>query len=87
MTVRLFVAPAPIRGDAEALQAHERAMMRAAAHHARRVHPGAVGELVHRELIAFADFGFRFAADALIHRLAAEILAMRVPDVDELESA
>jgi ribonuclease VapC len=37
-------------------------------------------ESVYRELVAYADFGYRFAADALIPRLAAEILASVVSD-------
>ncbi len=54
--------------------------MRAAALHARRLYPGGLGELAFRELTAYADFGYRFAADALIPRLAGEILAMALPD-------
>jgi hypothetical protein len=75
MTVRLIPAAAPLRGDAAPLCAHERSRVRAAAHHARRAHPGPIGELVHRELTAYADFGYRFSIDALIPRLVAEILA------------
>lgn len=71
---------APQRGDATPLPFHERSRMRAAALHARRLYPGGVGELVHRELCAYADFGYRFSNDALIPRLAAEILAKVVPD-------
>jgi len=71
---------APQRGDATPLPFHERSRIRAAALHARRLYPGGVGELVHRELCAYADFGYRFSNDALIPRLAAEILAKVVPD-------
>jgi hypothetical protein len=46
----------------------------AAAHHAARLYPGPVGELVARELRAHADLGFRFGADSLLGRLAAEIM-------------
>jgi hypothetical protein len=84
MTVRLFPTAEPVRGDAEPFQAHERSRVRAAAHHARRVYPGPLGELAHRELSAYAEFGFRFASDALIPRLVAEILAT---PVRERESA
>jgi hypothetical protein len=80
MTNTRLPASVPLRGDAPTLQAHERSQMRAAALHARRLYPGAVGELVHRELTAYADFGYRFTGDALIPRLAAEILAKAVPD-------
>ena len=64
--------PAPIA-------VHERSRLRAAALHARRVLPGGVGELVQRELTSYADFGWRFSGDALIPRLAAEILATPSP--------
>jgi hypothetical protein len=70
----------PARGDATPLPYHERSRMRAAALHARRLYPGWVGELLHRELCAYADFGYRFSNDALIPRLATEILAKVVPD-------
>jgi hypothetical protein len=61
------------------LAAHERRRLQAAALHARRVLPGRVGELVQRELTSYAEFGWRFSADALIPRLAAEILATPSP--------
>jgi hypothetical protein len=70
----------PLHGSAPALETHERSRVRAAALHARRLYPGGLGELAYRELVAYADFGYRFAADALIPRLAAEILARSVPD-------
>ena len=66
------------RGRAE-LQPHERSRYRAAAGHARRVYPGPLGELAYRELIAYAEFGYRFSDDGLIPRLAAAVLAAR-PD-------
>lgn len=79
MTVHDHRDPAPIPGDAEKLRLHEAARFRAAAQHARRVIPGPLGELAHRELTAYAEFGYRFTADALITRLVAEILAIRAP--------
>jgi hypothetical protein len=80
MNYTTLPTPGPLRGDAPVLHLHERSRMRAAALHARRLYPGAVGELLHRELTAYADFGYQFAADALIPRLAAEILAKVVPE-------
>ncbi len=50
----------------------------AAADFALRRYPGPLGELIHRELVAYAEFGHRFAADALIPRLAVHVL--RPPD-------
>lgn len=77
MTTTLNAPEERIGGNAERLEPHERSRCRAAAGHARRVIPGPVGELVHRELLAYAEFGYRFVADGLIPRLAAEILATR----------
>jgi len=68
-----------LRGDAPESSAHERSRVRAAALHARRVHPGPVGELLQRELDAYADFGYRFDTDRLVPRLAEEVLATPVP--------
>lgn len=79
MSIHRYPDPVPIRGDVEKLHLHEAARLRAAAHHARRVLPGPLGELVARELTAYAEFGYRFAADALIPRLVTEILAIRSP--------
>jgi hypothetical protein len=70
----------PLHGSAPASAMHERSRARAAALHARRLYPGGLGELAHRELLAYADFGYRFAADSLIPRLVAEILAKTVPE-------
>ncbi|WP_344425049.1 hypothetical protein [Pseudonocardia ailaonensis] len=55
----------------------ERGEIRVAALRARRLYPGEVGELLYRELLAYADFGHRFARDALIPELAARILEDR----------
>jgi hypothetical protein len=58
--------------------------VRAAALHARRVYPGRIGELVQRELTAYADFGYRFRTDALVPQLVSEVLALPAPaDLDE----
>jgi hypothetical protein len=74
MTIRLFTTSTPkIHGNATGLELHEKARYRAAALHGRRIYPGPLGELVHRELTAYADFGFRFKDDGLIPRLAAAI--------------
>ena len=61
MTMNLFPAAPKIRADAAELQPHERSRYRAAAGHARRVYPGPLGELAYRELIAYAEFGYRFS--------------------------
>lgn len=52
-----------------------------AAYRALRTYPGPAGELIHRELLAAAEFGHRIGAGgptphaALLHRLADEVLA------------
>jgi hypothetical protein len=72
------MSPPPPRSpeDAVPLLAHERSRLHAAAEHAQRALPGPVGDLVHRELVAYADFGYRMTSDALIPRLAADVLAL-----------
>jgi hypothetical protein len=54
---------------------HEARRFRAAAVRARRVYPGPIGELVYRELDAYAEFGHRLGGDGLILRIAAAVLA------------
>lgn len=76
MTLHIYPSTARAKGDAEALAAKDMMRYRAAALHARRAYPGAVGELMSRELNAYADFGYRFSSDALIPRLADEVLAV-----------
>lgn len=68
--------PAPrLFGNAVRLAPHEVSRCLAAAGHARRIYPGALGELIHRELTAYAEFGCRFGMDALVPRLVATVLA------------
>lgn len=69
--------------DVPAMPLHEALGYRAAAEHARRVYPGPLGELVHREITAFVDFGHRLRSDALIPRLAATVLAQRAASTVE----
>jgi hypothetical protein len=66
----------PLSRSADSFQTHEKARLRAAARHARRVYPGELGELLFRELTAYAEFGIRFSVDALLPRLATRILTM-----------
>ena len=79
--IRLFLpAEPPITGDPTGrLPLHEASRLRAAARHAQRAYPGAIGELLARELTAYAEFGYRFLADGLLTRLAAEVLRTPVP--------
>jgi hypothetical protein len=54
----------------------------AAAEFALRRYPGPVGELIHRELAAYAEFGHRFATNALIPRLVRHVLTPPGPSAD-----
>lgn len=74
MTITVFPGPPRVTGDAPSLPFHDASRFRAAAHHARRIYPGPLGELVAREFVAYAEFGHRFG-DGLIPRLAAAVLA------------
>jgi len=68
------VTTSPQDGSLPLLALHERARYRAAAEYALRRYPGPVGELIHRELSAYAEFGHRFARDGLIPDLARNML-------------
>jgi hypothetical protein len=57
---------------------HEIARIKAAARHARRALPGALGELAARELLAHAELGYRGAVDALLPQLVRQVLALPV---------
>ncbi|MEU7816171.1 hypothetical protein [Pseudonocardia sp. NPDC049154] len=57
----------------------EASRLRRAAARALRTHPGPVGELLHRELLAWQDFGHRFGGGRLTMRVADEILAAPLP--------
>ncbi|MFC5137257.1 hypothetical protein ACFPK1_03385 [Actinomycetospora rhizophila] len=70
--------PADVRGNAAGLSGPERSRYRAAALHARRVFPGALGELLARELRTSADFGY--GAHGLVGRVATQVLAMPAAD-------
>lgn len=53
----------------------EKTRLRIIAAHALRLYPGAVGELISRELLAWEEFGFRIGDGALMARLAEKIRA------------
>ena len=68
--------PESLPGTAPPLAAHEQSRVRAAALHARRALPGPIGGLAARELTAYADLGYIGNPDALLPRLARQVLAM-----------
>jgi hypothetical protein len=71
--------PPTIEGNAARLKLCDKSRFRGAALRARQLYPGNLGELAHRELTAYVEFGYRFAAESLVPRLAAEILAAPAP--------
>jgi hypothetical protein len=71
--VSLSIVPT---SHAPRLAPHEISGLRAAAAHARRAVPGPLGELAARELIAYAEFGYRGARDALVPQLVQQVLGL-----------
>lgn len=61
--------PGRVSHDAEDV-----ATLTAAARRVLDVHPGIVGELLRREILAYRDFGYRFDGSGLVPRLARQIL-------------
>ena len=57
------------------ITARDLARVRRAAMVASSILPGAIGEILARELRAYADFGYRFGADSLLDQATAELLA------------
>lgn len=64
------------------MEQHAKTRLRGAAFRARKVHPGAVGLLVERELLAVAEFGYRMANGSLPLAVADEIMAAPLPTID-----
>ena len=56
---------------------HESSRARTAARHVQSLHPGALGRLVARELLAYAEFGCRFPQDGLTESVISEVLTHR----------
>jgi hypothetical protein len=67
-------APAVPTAAPERMDHHERMKLRAAAFRAQRVYPGAVGEMLSRELLSFEEFGIRLSRDGLTMRVADQIM-------------
>lgn len=57
----------------------EKARLRLAVYHATAAYPGAVGELISRELTTWAEFGYRFDNTGLVRRLVDDVLQPRKP--------
>jgi hypothetical protein len=78
MTIAIPKPTPIIAGSATRISVHELRRLRAAAKHATRVYPGALGELVSRELNASADLERTIGVGSLIARVASEVLATPV---------
>lgn len=57
---------------------HERMRLRAAAFRATRVYPGAVGELLSRELLSWEEFGYRLGSQGLIMGIVNDVMNAEV---------
>ncbi|MFC5992934.1 hypothetical protein ACFQE5_01765 [Pseudonocardia hispaniensis] len=62
------------------LEPHQLLRIRAAAHHAKKIYPGPVGELIAHELLAWAEFGYLLDRAGLTNRLADHVLAQPLSD-------
>lgn len=57
---------------------HEKSRASAAAHRAKKLYPGVVGEVLFRELEAYAQWGYRLDQTGLMPRLVAHIMTTEV---------
>ena len=72
-------APSNIPGG---LDYHEKMRLRAAADRARKVYPASIGDLIHYELMAWAEFGFRFGRYGMIRGVVDDVMKRPVPEAD-----
>jgi hypothetical protein len=72
-------APAVPTAAPERMDHHVRMKVRAAAFRATRVYPGAVGELLSRELLGWEEMGIRLGSKSLIMRAVDEIMKAELP--------
>lgn len=80
-----LTTPPPVYVDPETLTSGIRPIpmplpdkmrLQAAANQAKRLYPGPAGEMIARELVAYAEFGFRVGPGSLVGRLVEELLAI-----------
>lgn len=64
------------------MELHARSRYRAAAHHAKRAYPGAVGELLSKEILSWEEFGYRLGGEALMARVVADVLEQPIGDAE-----
>lgn len=66
-------------GDFHQMDYHEKLKIRSAAFRATRIYPGAVGQILSKELLAWEDFGYRLGSQRLINRLVHELMTTPMP--------
>ncbi len=64
------------------MELHARSRYRAAAHHAKRAYPGAVGELLSREILSWEEFGYRLGGEALMAQVIADVLEQPIGEAE-----
>lgn len=64
------------------MELHGKSRYRAAAHHAKRAYPGAVGELLSREILSWEEFGYRLGGEALMARVVSDVLEQSIGDAE-----
>jgi hypothetical protein len=75
-------APTPATAaavPAPRLEPHEKLRLRTAAHLAKRLYPGPVGELVARELLTWEDFAHRLDQHGIAARLVQHVMTAPLP--------
>jgi len=72
----------PVSMNPAAMKLNEKMRLRAAAFRVTRLYPGPVGELVSRELLTWAEFGYRLGGHRLIMRLVEHVLATPLTQTD-----
>jgi hypothetical protein len=64
------------------MELHARSRYRAAAHHAKRAYPGAVGELLSREILSWEEFGYRLGGEGLMTKVVSDVLNQPIADAE-----
>jgi len=72
---------APAEHHPPAVESQDRTRIQIAARYALSTYPGPVGDLIHRELQAFLEFGYRFGdGTGLAARLVEHVMATAQPN-------
>lgn len=66
--------------DDSAMDFHVKSRFRAAAHHAKRAYPGAIGELLSREILSWEQVGYRLGGWALMSQVVDQVLEQPTSD-------